>query len=542
MCRVFGLLLGVLLPACLPASQRVRAVLVFPFENQSARPDLNWISESFAEILSSRLSGPENYVLDRSERNAAYQQLGIPADSPLTLASEYTVARTLGVDWAVIGNFSVIDNNLVARARLLEVQQLMLSQPMEASGALSDLVDLQTLLAWRLLGTHDPSFTVGTEEDFRRRFPEVRLDAFENYTRGVLSTDDESRIHFFTESDRLNPADHQAAFELGRLYFDQKDYADSLKWLAKLQDGDTHYFEGLFLRAVDEFFLGRQQDSEQNFALLAREIPLNEVWNDLGVLQAGRGQYAEALGSFERAYKGDPTDPDFAFNLGVCFWYLKRYTEAEQYLNKDLRENEDDSEAHTLLAAVLGRLQDSGGQHRELQWLAQHEGDSTTDAPGDILPQARLKKNYDGRAFRLLTLTVHNALEESLSKLSPAEHHDVHVARGKKFFAEGRSAEAERELGEAVSLVPTDAAAHVLMARVLEAEGKHAEAAAELEAALKLQNSASAHILLARVYLELHKPDLARGQGQAALALEPGNQEALQLLNVIHPTSSHEAP
>ncbi len=531
-----------LLPGCLSASQRVRTVLVFPFENQSPRPDLNWISESFAEILSSRLSGPEKYVLDRSERNAAYLQLGIPADSPLTLASEYTVARTLGVDWAVMGSFNVTDNNLVAHAQLLEVQQLKLSQPIEASGALSDLVDLQTLLAWRLLGMHDPSFTVGTEEDFRRRFPEVRLDAFENYIRGVLSTDDESHIHFFTESDRLNPADHQAAFELGRLYFDQKDYADSLKWLSKLQESDAHYFEGLFLRAVDEFFLGRQQDSEQNFALLAREIPLNEVWNDLGVLQAGRGQYAEAVGSFERAYKGDPTDPDFAFNLGVSFWYLKRYAEAEQYLNKELRENSDDSEAHTLLAAVLGKLQDSTGQHRELQWLAEHEADSTTDAPEDILPQARLKKNYDGRAFRLLTLTVHNALEESLSKLSPEEHHDVHLARGRTFFAEGRLAEAERELSEAVSLAPGDASAHVLMARVLEGEGKHAEAAAELDTALKLQNSASAHILLARVYLALHKPDLARGQVQAALALEPGNQEAQQLVHGIPSAGTREAP
>ncbi len=91
-----------------------------------------------------------------------------------------------------------------------------------------------------------------------------------------------------------------------------------------------------------------------------------------------------------------------------------------------------------------------------------------------------------------MTLTVHNALEESLSKLSPEEHHDVHLARGRKFFAEGRLAEAERELAEAVSLVPTDPAARVLLGRVLEAEGKHADAAAELEAALKLQNSASA--------------------------------------------------
>jgi tetratricopeptide (TPR) repeat protein len=520
----------------------MRSVLVFPFENHSSRSDLNWISESFAETLSSRMAGPENYVLDRGERNAAYEQLALPADTPLTVASEYTVARTLGVDWAVLGSFNVVGDRLVAHAQLLEVQELTLAPAIEVSGQLSDLVDLQTLLAWRLLATHDPAFTVGKEEDFRSRFPEVRLDAFENYIRGLLAPDDESRVHFFTESDRRCPTDHHAAFALGRLYFDKKDYADSLKWLSKLEEGDPHYLESLFLRSVDDFFLGHQEASERGFARLAREIPLNEVWNDLGVLQAQRGHYADALGCFQRAYQGDPTDPDFAFNLGVCLWYLHRYPEARQYLDKALGENSDDSEAHTLRAAVLGKLRDTEGRRRELQWLARHDSDDGGEAPGDILPQPRLKKNYDGRAFRLLALTLHNALEVRLSNLSPEEHHNVHIARGQKFFGEARLAEAEREFSEAVSLVPTDPLARVGLARVLEAEGKHREAAAELETSLKLKDTAAAHVLLARVYLSLHQPDLARGQGQAALSLEPDNREAAKLIQGIRTADPEKVP
>ena len=120
------------------------------------------------------------------------------------------------------------------------------------------MVDLQTRLAWRLLATHDPDFTVGNEEDFRRRFHDIRLDAFENYIRGLLATDDASRLHFFTESERLDPSDHRAAFALGRFYFEQKDYANSAKWLGKIEESDSDYNESLFLRAVDEFFLGRE--------------------------------------------------------------------------------------------------------------------------------------------------------------------------------------------------------------------------------------------------------------------------------------------
>ncbi len=510
-----------------------RTVLVFPFENQTKRSDLSWISEGFAEILSSRLAGSNRFVLGREERNAAYEQLGVPPETPLTLASEYKVAEILGVDWAVVGSFTVDGKRLTARARLLDVRRLKLTPTLEATGELAELVDLQTQLAWRLLATQDPDFTVGKEEDFGRRFPEVRLDAFENYIRGILAADTTSRVNFLREADRLNPADHEAALELGRYYFDQKDYANSAKWLRKLGKPEPPYLEPLFLLGVDEFFLGHEAEAEEAFATLAARIPLNEVSNNLGVMEARRGRHAEALASFERAYQGDPTDSDFCFNRGACLWYLKRYDEAAQYLMEALRANDEDPEAHTLLALVLGKLGNSEGQHRELEWLADHEGNSMAGVAEDFLPQARLKKHYDGRAFRLLALTVHNALEERLRGEPAAQHGDVHLTQGKKFLAEGRFPEAERELTEAVALLPRDSEAHLTLGRAYELQGRHREAAAELETSLKLRNSVMAHLWLAHAYLSLDQPEAARDQGQAALSLDPGNRYAKLLIDQI---------
>src|SRR5208282_2317016 len=243
--KAFRLLFLVLVCWRVAAASQVHAVLVFPFENRSNRADLNWVSESFAETLSSRLSGPDFYVLERVERNVACDQLGIPADTPLTVASEYKVAQALDADWAILGKFNVQGSGLTASARLLDLRQLKLSPGIEVTGELPELVDLQTRLVWLLEAAHDPHFTVGAEEDFDRRFPEVRLDAFENYIRGILATDDSSRIHFFLESDRLDPTDHRAAFALGQLYFGQKDYANSAKWLRNLGDDDPQYRESL---------------------------------------------------------------------------------------------------------------------------------------------------------------------------------------------------------------------------------------------------------------------------------------------------------
>ena len=374
---------------------------------------------------------------------------------------------------------------------------------------------------------------VGAEEDFRRRFPEVRLDAFENYIRGVLATDAQARARFFLEADRLNPADHGAAYALGRLFFEQKDYANSSKWLKRLDAGDAHYFESLFLFGVDEFFLGHYQSSEKAFERIAREIPLNEVLNNAGVLKSRRAGYAEALDDFERAQNGDPTDADFRFNRGVALWNLHRYKAAQQALEETIGLDGDDGEARTLLAVVLGKLGDSAGERSQVEWLSRHEMGSNAGLSRDVLAQPRLKKNFDGRAFRLLSLTVQNALEERLAGLSAEEHAAVHKSRGRKFAGEKRFSEAERELTEATSLVPGDSDAHLGLAEIFQEDGKHQEAAGEFRTALKLEDSFAGHLGLARAYMSLSQTEQARQESETALKLNPGSREAQELVRQI---------
>jgi len=183
---------------------------------------------------------------------------------------------------------------------------------------------------------------------------------------------------------------------------------------------------------------------------------------------------------------------------------------------------------------VFGKLGDAAAERKELDWLAEHEVGTAADQSGDVLPMPRLKKNYDGRAFRLLELTLHNALEERLAKASPQEHSDAHLALGQRFLEENRYGEAERELAEVVSLSPNDPQVHILLARALEAQGKLPEAAGELQTSLKLKDTAQAHLSLAYVYITLNQPEQARLQAQAALNLEPGNLQAEQLLQQIH--------
>ena len=533
------LILFLLMPLRLGAAAAAHTVLVFPFENQSKRPDLNWISEGLADILSSRLDTASCYVLGRPEREGAYAQLGFPSGAPLTLASEYKVAETLGVDWAVVGGFKVEGDRMIARAQLLDVSGLKLAPPLEAIGELADLADLSSQLGWRILVTRDSQFTFKGEEDFRRRFPEIRLDGFENYIRGVLATDDQDRVRFWREADRLNPLDLRAAFALGRFYFEQKEYAKSAEWLRKIDANDKNYRESVFLLGVDDFFLGHAATAEKAFYMLARDIPLNEVSNNLAVLEARRGLYAEALPSFERAYEGDSTDPDFAFNLAACLWYLKKYGETAKVLEELARENGDDAETHSFRAAVFAKVGDAAGERRELDWLVRHDAGS----PGENLarnffPEMRLKKNYNGRAFQVLSVTVSHVLEEALAREPVARHGAVHLEQGKRLLGEGRLSEAQDQLTEAVALLPRDSEARLTLAQVYEAQSRHREAISELEASLELKPTPAAHLLLARIDLGLGQDEDARKHIQAVLAVEPGNSEASWLSDQVSQRAS----
>jgi tetratricopeptide (TPR) repeat protein len=538
--KFFGLLLLILIARDLRGAPLTRIIVVLPFVNLSTRPDLGWMSEGFAVALSRRLAGADRYVIDRRERNAAFEELGLNETAPTTLASTYKIARKLGVDWAVVGSFDLQANQLIARAQLLDTTNLTLSAPVEAAGELADLEDLETSLVWRMLAQHDPTFTVGKEDDFRKRFPDVRLDSFESYIRGILAQDPDSRVRYLTEADRRNPADHRAAFELARHYFEQKDYSQCSAWLRKLAPSDQHYQESLFLLGVSEYFLGQDKEAAKDFSSFIADLPLNEAFNNRGAVEYRSGDYQAALVDFERVASGGRSNGEFAFNHGVCLWALKRYSEAATALKSALNSDSEDAEAHLLLADTLVKLGDTAGVEEQRKWLASHGGSS--DLPSlltpETAPQPRVMKIYTGRAYRLLALKTRNAFEARVSNLPPAEHAAAHIARARELINAGRAVDAQSDLEEAASLAPVNNEAHLLLARVYEAEGRHGDAAAQLELSLRLDNSVAAQTWLAEIYLAQGLHQQALSHAQAALSLDPASASAAQIVREIEGQTS----
>jgi tetratricopeptide (TPR) repeat protein len=221
------------------------------------------------------------------------------------------------------------------------------------SGALDDLATLQSHLAWQVLRYLAPT-TSPSEEQFLKERPPVRLDAMENYTRGLLAVSPEQKHRYFTQAARLDEGFSQPDFELGKLYWNQKEYRLAADWFSKLKPLTARYLEATFLLGLCRYYLGDYTAAQQAFSRVAESVPLNEVFNNLGAAQS-RQNLPEAADNFRKAFEGDPADPDYRFNVGFALWKRGNFTEAAGNFRATLDRNPEDVQATLLLGKCLGK-------------------------------------------------------------------------------------------------------------------------------------------------------------------------------------------
>jgi len=487
-------------------------MLVVPFENASGAPGLEWVGETFPEILGQRMASNSLYLVGRADRNYAFDRLGIPQNLRPSHATLFRLGEEMDVDYVVMGRYSFDGRTFTVSARLLELSKLRLLPEVTESGPLPKLLDLESALAWDLLRQLTPDL-VTSRNQFVAAAPPVRLDAFENYLRGLLATARQEKLRYFRAALRVFPSYSAALLELGKTYYAGRDYKDAAAWLARIPKTDPLAREANFYLGLAFFYTGDFDRAESAFNFVASRLPLTEVYNNLGVAQARRGKKT-AHEYFAKAADADPTDPDYRFNLGVALSRAGDAAGAQRELRQALRLRPSDAEAKTLLVTL------------------------TTPAPPRAFPEARLpleriKRNYDEASFHQLALEIQNQNELRLAGSDPSHHAQFHTQRGGQLLEQGLLLEAEREFREAIGLDPTNAAAHAGLARFLDATRNYNAARAEARTSLRLQPSVEAFLLLARLDLRDNNPQAAQESVNRALVLEPANPEAQALRRAI---------
>jgi tetratricopeptide (TPR) repeat protein len=367
---------------------RADTAAVLPFFNPSPARNLDWIGESVAEVVREALGSRGVLTLGRDDLREACTRLGLRQQARLSNASAIKIGEEVDAEHVVYGSYwftpaaagSSSRGSLRVTARVVDLRHMRQSAEFAESGALEDLAVLEAHLAWRALVEIAPALAP-PESEFRGMRAAIRLDAQENYIRGLLAPPDQQE-KFFLQAARLDARFPHPAFQLGRIYAQRKEFRRAITWLEKVPPEDIHFREATFQLGLARFESGDYVGAQKAFQTIAVTVPLGEVLNNLGASESRRA-LPQAVESFRKAIESDPNDPDYHFNAAYALWKRGDFASATVEFRAVLDRTPDDQIATLLLGRCL-KKQGLGGTRAEDARLQNLE---------------RLKSNYEERAY-----------------------------------------------------------------------------------------------------------------------------------------------
>ncbi|QNI30399.1 tetratricopeptide repeat protein [Alloacidobacterium dinghuense] len=493
-----------------------RLLLVLPFENHTGQASLDWIGQAFPEIFNRRLASAGFLPISRADRLYALDHLGLPQHFQPSRASAIRLAQTLDADYVVFGFYTTTGTTLNPTAQVLDVTGLKLGAPLTNQADLTHLLETLNSLAWQVTRQLDPAYAVA-EQTFIAADSDLRLDAFENYVRGLSEGSIDERVRHLREAVRLSPRFNPAWLALGKAYFANQNFEQAAAALGHLSKDDPNALEADFYRGLSFFYTGKYLEAEDAFAFDTTRLPLPEVVNNQGVAAARRGKDGAPL--FVQAITADPNDVDYHFNLAVALRRRGDIAGAVREIDRAVKLRPQDSEAASLAAMLHKEQQDPTAATKVNASL-------TTPNSSGSGPLERIKRTYNEASFRQAAFEMEQVQTMRLSALPPAERAATLTQEGSQFFNRGLILEAEREFQAALAADPSSSAAHAGLAQVRERSSDPDAARQEALKSLQLTQNVTAHLVLARIDLQANQLGAAAGEVSQALQIEPTNANA----------------
>lgn len=553
-------------------------VLVLPFENVSNHPEYNWIGESFADSLSALLNKPGLIVVTSEERAVAYQRLRLPLTVLPSRATAIKIARELKASMIVIGTYNVavppssdakpatpVDKPLATisgEARVVRVNEgRMAGDIFDGSwaprvydfyGEVSNLQKTHGELAYQILFQRDKALSFSRNQLIQEA-TKVPPQAYEAVQKGLLTPErDETRAIYFKNAMRLFGKENagavypQAAFELGRFYFNLGQWKDAIDYFTKLQKKDSHYGEAQFYAGLSYWKIGDIQNALTTLLPLADEkvMPLVGVYNNAGAasVAAARNEtktdertrlLLQGITLLSRAVDSSPDDTTVLFNYAYALFLAEKYPEAAEKLEKVIAADQRDGQAYFLLAKVQERA-----NHAEAANAADNQARKYMPPQSYAKWQTDWQKSQSLASLALRSRDVLNQIDISdldrrkIIEAANANNTQEALDKIRDLYQQGRDDEALTEIRKVLIVEPTNAEAFLLSGRINQRRGDQEAAIAALKTAIFWDpppKMIDAHILLGRIFLERGDLGEAKKYAVSAINIDSSNQEAMAL-------------
>ncbi len=542
-----------------------RVVLVLPFDNHSGDASVNWIGDSLPDTLNKRLNSAGFLTISHDDRVFAYEHLGLPADFRPTRATTIRIAQQLDANYVILGSYDVqpdaggtavaggeknpANSRISIEARVLSIDQLRLSQPLEASAALMSLFVVENEIAWKVARSLDPQFSV-SEQTFLAAPGAVPLPAFEDYIRGINASTDGEKLKRLEDAVALQPNYAAALLELGKEQYAQRDFDAAAATLAKVPESKRIALEANFYLGLAEFNSANYAKAQTAFGFVASRLPLPEVVNNEAVAMSRQGKDGVAL--FQKAAALNPSDENYHYNMAIGLFRRGDTADAESQVQDALRLKPGDQEAQELatelktVAPGTRLTEDMGGPaakpgkeagEQAVASSGQGSGQQSDQAPGWIdsgfSPLERIERDYSETSFRQAEFQL-DQMRAMRMALLPADKQAVEYTRiGRQYLSEGLLPEAEKQFQSALAANPNSADAHAGMAQLQEAAGDKAKARDEARTSLILKPNSTALLVLARLDMAEKQFAACAADIAQALQLDPNDSQAIALRMVL---------
>ncbi len=512
-------------------------VLTLPFEHTTARPEYNWIRESFTVAMAELLDSPGLIAVPLDECHLAYEKLGLPRTALLTRATEIKLGEAVGADLLVRGTYTVTgegkDSTLTVRAQMISLREgKLVGSEHVLSAPVADLQVIQGKLAWELLYQRNPALPFSRDRLIARA-TRTAPSAYEIYIKALVTEDPADRARLLTRAieDATRNAQltfPQAYFELGLLHYRAGRYGEATMWFERVRATDPRGLEAGFYLGVCQLLTNQTDAAIRTHTALLAPMPLFETYVNAGVAHMQKGDFAEAARLTKLAADTVPLDDEALFNYGYALWRDGRPAEAVTPLETLTKRTATNGRAWYVLSKVYAKVGRTAEATAALDAAKRHAPDfARWETAGKPPWLPFVKTRFNREAFHRYARGEEQSRQQAFLGTSVVQRTAELMRDAQAAFLENRSDTALEKLAQVIQLAPDHSEAHLLLGRVHERRGDLPAAVQALKAAVFWNPKlTAAHVLLGRILLTQGDRARAAVHIRQALDLNPDDPDA----------------